>query len=71
MSRGECRFKPPWKGIQQALETEAWRAGQAGVEGLVWLPAEAKADSCLRHMVPELSLLGGAGQGGVMWRRDM
>ena len=34
-------------------------------------PVEAKADSCLSHTVPKLSLVGGAGQGAVRWLSEM
>ena len=50
------------------------RDGEAGVISTALLeviPVEAKADSCLSHTIPELSLVGGAGQGGVRWLREM
>lgn len=50
------------------------RAGEAGIISMTLLevfPVEAKADSCLSHTVPELSLVGRAGQGCVRWLNEM
>ena len=50
------------------LERQVWKDQHGSAGGF---PAEAKADSCLSHTVLALSLMGGAGQGGIRWLSDM
>lgn len=79
MSKDECR--PNMGSVRDlpgSVPSVHWRrrlrAGEAGVISMALLevfPGEAKADSCLSHTVPELSLVGGAGQGGVRWFSEM
>ena len=76
---GECRLNMrSVRDLPGSVPRVQWRHrlrdGEAGVIStalLEGIPVEAKADSCLNHTIPELSLVGGAGQGRVRWLREM
>lgn len=55
-----------WKHRLGVLERQVWKDQHGSAEGF---PAEA--NPCLGHTVPALSLVGGAGQGGIRWLSDM